>query len=192
MQLIQQPPQELQRISHLGDLKPLPASIGALLQQLMGRDLSLERLGVPHLPAKHAEPLDQLRGVRVRSVGVEDKVIAEGEDVYEGVEDRVHVRVGFDVIQSYETGVVRLLVKVVGRRGAGVDGAEELRGEGRVEEVLDIVEGRIIDFVAVGKNVNLLERTWISDWPARRRRRRLTFWVERLMKTWLSSAIEWA
>lgn len=88
---------------------------------------------------------------------VEDKVVAEGEDVDEGVEDRVHIRVGLDVVQTDETGVVGLLLEVVGGRGAGVDGAEELGVKGRVEEVLDVVEGRVVDFVAIGENVDLFK-----------------------------------
>jgi len=71
------------------------------------------------------------------------------------LEDRVHVRVGLDVVEADETGVVGLLAEVERGRGGGVDLLEERGREGWVEEVLDVVERRVIDFVAVGENVNL-------------------------------------
>lgn len=73
------------------------------------------------------------------------------------MEDRVHVRVGFDVVQPDETGVVGLLLEVVGGGGAGVDGAEELGGEGWVEEIFDVVERGVVYFVTVGEDIDLFE-----------------------------------
>ena len=133
MQLIQEPPEELKGVPDLGDLEPLTTDVGAFLQELMWRDLPLERLGVPHFPAEHAESLNELGSVRIRRSRIEDEVISERDHVYEGVKNGVHVAVGFDVVQADETWIVRLLVQVVSGRGALVDLAEEGRREGGVE-----------------------------------------------------------
>lgn len=155
MQLVQQPPEELERIPDLYNLEPLPTRVRTLLQQLMRADLSLERLGVPHLPTQHREPPNELRRTGRRDARVEDEEVAEGDDVDESVEDGVHVRVGLDVVEADEAGVVGSLGQGEGGGDGGVDAGEEGGSEGGEEEILDVVQRRICYFVAVGKDVDL-------------------------------------
>lgn len=107
MQRIEEPSQEVQRISRLGDLEPVATPARTLLQQLVRADLTLERLGVPDFATEHRESFHELRCTGGGDEGVEDEVVAEGNDVDEGMEDRVGVAVRFDVVESNEAGVVR-------------------------------------------------------------------------------------
>ena len=156
MQLIQEPTQELDRVADLRDLEPLPTRVRALLEQLVRTNLSLERLGVPDLPEKHREPPDEFRCFGGRRRRVEDEQVAQGGHVREREEDRVHPRVGFDVVEADETGVVRREGKREGGGRGRVDAREERGREGRVEEVLDVVERGVRHFVPVGEDVDLV------------------------------------
>ena len=71
------------------------------------------------------------------------------------MQDGVHVRVGLDVVETDKAGEVRGLGEGERLLRLGVDVVELLAGEFGVQEVLDVVEGRVVDFVAVWKHVHL-------------------------------------
>lgn len=149
VQRVEEPTQEVQRIRRLSNLEPVPAPARTLLQQLVGTDLPLERFGVPHLATEHRESLDEFSGAWGRDERVEDKVVAQGDNMDERMEDRVGVAVGLDVVQSDESGIVGCVGESKGGGDGAVDGGEERGGKGREEEVFNIVERGIRHLVSI-------------------------------------------
>lgn len=159
MQRVEQPIEKVERIAGLRNAEPSPRCIADLLQELVRRDLGLERARVPELAVEHPEPLDQLgspvplerarRPVRA-GLRMEDKVVAQRGDVQQGLEDDVHERIVFDVVETDIARQVRLFGEVVRRLGRGIERAQLVAGEGGREQVFDVVERRVIDLVSVG------------------------------------------
>ena len=124
----------------------------------MRRHLRLEQPRVPHLPRQLSEPAHELGRL---GVGLEsgrrriEEEVAEGRDVEEGVDDDVEVVVGLDVVESDVAGEVRTGGEVIRGRGE-VGQAADLGGcKARVENVEDVGERGIRNFVAVGQNEEL-------------------------------------
>jgi len=156
VQLVQEPPEELDRVPLLGDAEPAAARVADLLEELVRADLGLELARVPQLAREHAEPAHELRRALRRGERVENEVVAQGRDVQEEVQGRVHEAVVLHVVEADEAGEVRALGEVERGREGRVDALEELRGEARVQERLDVGERRVVDLVAVGQDKDLL------------------------------------
>lgn len=99
MQVIQQPPEELDRVSLLleGILSRTRPSY--FLQELMGADLALEQAGVPDLLRQAREALEHFRLFPTK-VGKQE-IVAQWRYVEEGMDNHVHVVIALDVVQTY-------------------------------------------------------------------------------------------
>lgn len=73
----------------------------------------------------------------------------------ERVDDDVEIVVGFDVVETDVTWEVRVGGEVVGGVGEVGETSDLGGSETRVEDVDDVGEGGVGDFVAVGEDVEL-------------------------------------
>lgn len=158
MQLVQQPAHELDGVSLLGDLEPPGARERHLLQELVRRDLGLEKLRVPDLLRQLREPPYEFGRFRfnleLRGVGVEEEV-AKRRDMEEGVNDDVEVVIGLDIVESDISGEVGAGGEVVRDLGEVGEASDLGGGEAGVENVEDAGERGVGDLVAVGEDIKL-------------------------------------
>lgn len=156
MKLVEQPAEKVDRISVFRDLETAMTGVRDFLQELVRRDLGLELSRVPDFAREHGEATDEFRCGRRRRKWREDEIVAEGRNVQNELEDGVHVGVELHVVEPNEAGMVRFLDEIVRRRESPVNPLERRRVERRFEQVLDVGEGGIVDFVPVREHIDFL------------------------------------
>lgn len=139
---IQEPTQQLNRITLYINAELLLTLQSNGLQQFVRTHLSLEITRIPYLFNQIRETLRneclQVKDVLVDCVVEQNDLIAQVWNAAQCLDDHIHVVIHFNIIQSYETWLIVNAVQCTGFRRRGVQYAELCFGVDWREIVFDI------------------------------------------------------